>query len=80
MESRLDFLILSILNEQKAYGQLSGITLKEMNPEAIGYKNNTAYKRINKLIKSGIIAKGVLEGKQNTYFLTDAGKQLIKKE
>lgn len=73
MESRLDFIILSILKEQHALSRLKSITLREMDLESIGYKNNTAQKRIAMLKANGRIGQGVKDGHQNTYYITPEG-------
>ncbi|MDE6232921.1 MAG: hypothetical protein K2M60_06200 [Lachnospiraceae bacterium] len=80
MESRLDFIILSILREQKALSHLTGITLREMNLEELGYKNNTAQKRITMLKSNGKIGQGIKDGHQNTYYVTSDGLELINEE
>lgn len=80
MKSRLDFWLLSIMKKKKAFSGTSGITLKEMDLNNIGYKNNTVQKRLYFLINNNEVERGISEGHQYSYFITKKGLDILESE
>ena len=80
--NRLDFLILSILNSNDAFGNLSGMTLKEISDsdELNDYKKDTIYRQLLSFKTVGNINYGVKDGHAATYYITDDGKSYLRKE
>lgn len=77
--NRLGFLILSILSKSEAYDKASAMTVREIaDAEDFGYKDDTIYKKIRDFISGGYVSPGYKEGKQNTFFITEKGKELLK--
>ena len=79
--NRLGFLILSILNQNQAYNRIGGMTLKEISDtEDFGYKENTIYKQIRNFKENKLVAVGAKEGKAITYYITEKGREILRKE
>ncbi len=77
----LGFLILSILNDKDANARLRGMTLKDVaEAENLGCIDNTIYKQLQQFINSGYVACGVKDGHANTYYITESGKEYLRKE
>ena len=72
--SRLDYIILKLLESKSAKSPLVGMTINEIEAELDSIAANiTLYKRVKTLIKQEYIAKGVKAGKADTFYITDAG-------
>lgn len=81
MSNLLGFLILSIINDQNATGRLKGITVKDIaDIEQLGCMDNTIYKQLKQFIDAGYVAVGVKDGHANTYYITESGKEFLRKE
>jgi hypothetical protein len=46
--------------------------------EDFGYKENTIFKKIVEFKSIGYLSDGFKEGKSNTFYITDLGKQTLK--
>ena len=69
---KLDFMILNILDENKANSSISGISRKAILEQMeIGAQN--LFLRLGKLIKAELVANGLKEGREHTYFITKQG-------
>ncbi len=69
---KLDFMILNILDENKANSSISGISRKMILEQMeIGAQN--LFLRLGKLIKAGLVDNGLKEGREHTYFITKQG-------
>lgn len=76
--SRLDFLILSILDENEANDKRSAMTIREIaEADDFGYKNNTIFKRMGIFEAMGYVLPGYKDGNAKTYYLTKAGKDFL---
>lgn len=81
MSNILGFLILSIINNQDATGKLNGMTIKDIaDAEQLGCMDNTIYKQLKQFIDTGYVAVGFKDGHANTYYITELGKEYLRKE
>ncbi len=81
MSNLLGFLILSIINDQDATGKLKGMTIKDIaDTEHLDCMDNTIYKQLKQFYDAGYVAVGVKDGRANTYFITETGKEFLRKE
>lgn len=81
MSNLLGFIILSIINDQNATGKLKGMTIKDIaDAEKLGCMENTIYKQLKQFIDAGYVAAGVKDGHANTYYITETGKEFLRKE
>lgn len=72
--NRVGFLLLSILKTEAAETRTSAMTLREMmEKEDLGCKENTAYKYVKSFERSGLVERGLKDGRSQTYYLTLAG-------
>ena len=79
--SRIDFLILAILEDNNARSRTSSMSLREIaDTEAFGCKENTIFKSLKKSEKKGYVATGLKDGHANTYFITKLGAAYLQKE
>ena len=79
--SRIGYLILSVLSKNQAFDKISAMTAREISEaEEFGYKINTIYKAICSFQEDGYISLGYKDGKQNSFFLTESGKKLLKEQ
>jgi hypothetical protein len=80
LNSRLDYLILNLLDANSANTPIKGMTVDEMAEAADRISANiTLYKRVKVLMNLNYVAKGVKDGKADTYFITGAGLQIKSK-
>ncbi len=79
--NRLDFIILLILKKSGAARSLSSMTVREIAcTEDLGVKENTIFKKIKNLERSGYIERGLKEGRADTYFITPKGCKRLEEE
>ena len=79
--TRLEFLILSILQSKNAINRFSALTVKEIaSTEDFGYKSITFYKHIINLKSKGLISDGAKDGKAYTFFINQSGIKRLKEE
>lgn len=76
---KLDFAILNTLGEVNASTRLQAVSRKQILERVqIGAQN--LFIRLKKLREKGIIADGLKDGREHTYFITEVGKQLFEEE
>lgn len=79
--NRLDLNILLVLAEDNAIDELKGMTINEINTY---YKNQTLSarpnlaKRIRRLLSMGLIKKGIMDVRSDTFYITENGLTTIK--
>jgi DNA-binding MarR family transcriptional regulator len=79
--SRLEFLILSILECNNAISKFSGMAVSEiLAAEELGYKENTCYKQLKDFSKQGLVRIGAKEGRALTFFITHEGIKKLMEE
>jgi len=77
---RLGFLILSVLMKNRAASGVSAMSVREMmQEENFDWKENTIFKRIKSLEKSGSVGRGLKEGRAATYYITPEGCKFLEK-
>lgn len=75
---KLDFAILDLLlNSYQAVTKMRAVTQKTILLE-ITANSNTLYRRLTGLVGKGYIAKGIMESREHTYFITETGKSILK--
>lgn len=76
---KLDFAILNTINEANAITRLQAISRKQIleNVE-IGAQN--LFIRLKKLLDLGLVSKGLKDGREHTYFITEQGKKTFEEE
>lgn len=79
--SRLEFLVLSILETNEAISRFTGMTSYEIaTADQLGYKENTIYKQLKLFEKNGFVQTGAKDGKSLTFYITDLGKCKLREE
>ncbi|MHB8066197.1 MAG: hypothetical protein ACYDG2_26850 [Ruminiclostridium sp.] len=76
MLSRLDFLILALLEANSAKSALTGMSVNEISQVEVLSAEITLYKRLKLLLNLNYVAKGYKTGKAETYYITDKGLQI----
>ena len=77
--SRLGFLIIFSLQKQEATSPIKAVTINELQgycPTQQSY--STFYRAVKFLCKNNYIVHGLRDGKNNTYYLSQIGIDLIK--
>lgn len=72
MLNRKDFLFMKILYKEKCTSYFISMTMKEVAAERKTSKS-TVYRSFLKLLEKGLIKKGCLDKKAETYYLTEKG-------
>ena len=80
VNNRIDFIILSVLKDMGAVSKMKSVTLEEMSLEETGYKVNTLQKKMSDLCRQKSIEKGLKDQRNNTYYITSKGLELLKSE
>lgn len=76
--TRLGFLILNVLNTNEAFNGASAMSAYEISDVLnFVYKPDSIYKHLSKFEKSGLVKAGFKDGKANTYFITEKGKDSL---
>lgn len=74
--NRMDALIMTKLNKNKALNALSAMTINELNDyggaDRVGSRSHVV-RRLQFLEETGYIAKGLKSGNSTTYYVTGAG-------
>ncbi|WFR55383.1 hypothetical protein QA584_17430 [Anaerocolumna sp. AGMB13025] len=79
--NRIQLLILSILESNKALSRYNGMTVNEIiTLEEFGYKGNTYYKYLKEFENKGYVSPGVKEGNAMTFYITPQGLEALKEE
>ena len=80
--NRLGFIVLSILSQNGATNKLSSMSVQEISDtEEFGYKSNTIFKKIKRSEEfedAGYIGRGLKEGRADTFFITDTGREFLE--
>lgn len=74
--SRIDYLILSSLNENGATNHILGLTIKEMNITEV--QRSCIWKHLSTLIDKRLVCQSGNYGKQKMYYITENGINIIK--
>ena len=76
---KLDYAILNVLQENQCFRKIQAITRNNIM-DVLEVKKVTLHRRLNQLLISGYIAKGLHEGREYTYYITDTGSKLLEEE
>lgn len=77
--NRLGFLVLSVLLTNGADNRMAAMTLKEiMQTEDLDVKENTLFKKLRDYEIQEYVKKGIKDGRANTFYITDAGKEFLE--
>ena len=69
--SRIDYLILTSLNNNNATSAIFGLTIKELDITEV--QRTTIWKHINFLIENDLVCQSGYYGKQKMYYITELG-------
>lgn len=75
--NRLDYFYLKTLQNKKCTGFFQSITVQELRELLNGDRSST-YRRLMKLYHLGYLDKGCKSGNADTFFITDAGLEILK--
>ena len=77
--NRLGFLVLSVLLANNADNRMAAMSLKEiMQTEDLDVKENTLFKKLRDYEIQEYVKKGIKDGRANTFYITDAGKEFLE--
>ena len=77
--NRLGFLVLSVLLANNADNRMAAMSLKEiMQTEDLDVRENTLFKKLRDYENQGYVKKGMKDGKANTFYSTDDGKEFLE--
>ena len=77
--NRLGFLVLSVLLTNGADNRMAAMSLKEiMQTEDLDVKENTLFKKLREYEIQEYVKKGIKDGRANTFYITDAGKEFLE--
>ena len=76
---RTQYVIMRILRTNKATNFIRSMTLTEISEQEGRNKSNTIYKHMKILQEKKLVELGVKVERSNSYFLSEAGMQLLKK-
>ena len=77
--NRLGFLVLSVLLANNADNRMAAMSLKEiMQTEDLEVRENTLFKKLRDYEIQGYVQKGMKDGRANTFYITDAGKDFLE--
>lgn len=68
---RIDYLILTSLNNNGATSAILGLTIKEL--EITDVQRSTVWKHINFLVRNDLVCQSGYYGKQKMYYITKLG-------
>ena len=69
--SRIDYLILTSLNNNNATSAILGLTIKELDITEV--QRTTIWKHINFLIENDLVCQSGYYGRQKMYYITESG-------
>lgn len=79
--NRLGFIILSVLQKEKAMNKTSAMTVREIaSVEEFGIRENTIFKKMKDFEQSGYICRGLKEGRAATFYITPEGCKCLERE
>ena len=77
--NQLGFLVLSVLLTNGADNRMAAMSLKEiMQTEDLDVKENTLFKKLRDYEIQEYVKKGIKDGRANTFYITDAGKEFLE--
>ena len=76
---KIDYAILNVLQENQCFRKIQAITRNDII-KVLEVKKVTLHRRLNQLLMSGLIDNGLHEGREHTYYVTDAGIKLLEEE
>jgi len=78
---RSGFILLSVLERSGALGRVTSMTVGEIaQEEDLGIGGNTIYKKLRAFEQSGLVGRGLKEGRAATFFLTGEGRRRLEEE
>lgn len=78
---RSGFILLSVLERSGALGRASSMTVGEIaQEEEFGIGENTIYKKLRAFEQSGLVGRGLKEGRAGTYYITQEGRGRLREE
>ena len=79
--NRMDLIILAVLQEQQADKFMVAMSIDELMEAGVsGSCRGTIYVHLRHLTLKGAVAKGAKNDRADCYYITDAGKQILKME
>ena len=78
--NRVDYMILESLYSGKCKDRFHGMTITEISDDYEGSlgKRTTVWKKMQKLVSNGYLAKGILDDHADTYYLTEKSTKIIE--
>lgn len=78
--NRVDYMILESLYSGKCKDRFHGMTITEISDDYDGSlgKRTTVWKKMQKLVSNGYLAKGILDDHADTYYLTEKSVKIIE--
>ena len=78
--NRVDYMILESLYVGGCKDRLHGMTITEILDDYEGSlgKRTTVWKKMQKLVSNGYLAKGILDDHADTYYLTEKSTKIIE--
>ena len=73
--SRIDYLILTSLNNNNATSAIFGLTIKELDINEV--QRTTIWKHINFLIDNELVCQSGHYGRQKMYYITESGIRML---
>ena len=73
--SRIDYLILTSLNNNNAISAILGLTIKEL--EITEVQRTTIWKHINFLVENNLVCQSGYYGRQKMYYITELGRNKL---
>ena len=79
--NRMDLIILAVFHEQQADKFMVAMSIDELMEAGVnGSSRGTIYLHLRHLVIKGVVAKGAKNDRADCYYITDAGKQILKAE
>lgn len=75
--NRMDYFYLKLFEQKKCTGFFQSMTIQEVKDEIGGDRSNI-YKRLHRLYDLGYLAKGCKSANADTFYVTDAGHEILK--
>lgn len=75
--NRCDYECLTSLHNHGCFSYFVSMTVVELSRDT-GISRNTIYKRLQRLCEQGYLITGCMAAKAPTYYLSDAGKNLVE--
>lgn len=75
--NRLDYFYLKLLQNKKCTGFFQSITVQELR-EMLNGDRSSVYRRLIKLYNFGYLGKGCKSGNADTFYITEAGLEILK--